>query len=136
MEKYRLDHDIKVLCVSAKSFPDGIMEAFDKLHSLLPVSAKRQFFGISRPNENGVIGYKAAAEELVQGEAGKAIHELFVIQGGEYISLVINDYLNDIPAIGNAFHQLIAHPDIDPYGYCVEWYFNEKDVRCMVKLKT
>ena len=29
---------------------------------------------------------------------------------------------------------LISQPDIDPNGYCLEWYLNDMDVRCMVRL--
>jgi hypothetical protein len=25
--------------------------------------------------------------------------------------------------------------DLDPEGYCVEWYFNDRDVKCMIRLK-
>ena len=46
----------------------------------------------------------------------------------------INNYMKDIPAIGNAFQQLTALPDIDAQGYCVEWYLNDKDVKCMVRI--
>jgi hypothetical protein len=30
---------------------------------------------------------------------------------------------------------LLTQPNIDPNGYCLEWYLNGKDVRCMVRLK-
>jgi len=62
METINLDKDINVLCVTAKSFPDGIMEAFDQLHSIVPIAQKGRQFGISRPNRNGEIIYKAALE--------------------------------------------------------------------------
>jgi len=136
IEKIRLDKDVNVLCVSVKSFPDGIMEAFQKLHALIPFSSKRVYYGISRPNEKGVIGYKAAIEIMDDEEAYKFGSESFVIPKGEYISLLIPDYLKSIPAIGDAFNHLTLQPGIDPEGYCIEWYFNENDVRCMVKLKT
>ena len=51
----------------AKSFPEGILEAHQTLHALVPYSQNRKYFGISRP-ENGNIVYKAAAEELIEGE--------------------------------------------------------------------
>ncbi len=43
--------------------------------------------------------------------------------------------MKDLPAIGNTFQQMIARPDIDPEGYCVEWYLSDKDVQCMVRLQ-
>lgn len=43
--------------------------------------------------------------------------------------------MDDIPAIGKAFKELLAIPGIDPEGACVEWYLSNKDVQCMVRLK-
>ena len=140
MEKFELDNDIPVLYVKADSFPDGIIEAHQKLHSLVPFSADRRYFGISRP-EDGVIIYKAAAEEINQGEAKKLSLETFVIKEGQYISITIKDYTRDVQSIGKAFQKLTSQPGIDPNGYCIEWYLPsgkpglpDKDVRCMIKL--
>lgn len=134
MEKFTLEDDIKVFCETAKSFPDGIMKAHQELHSIIPSSAERKYFGISRLNGKGIIIYKAAAEEIYQGEAEELGCEKFMIESGPYISLLIEDYLGDIQLIGKAFQLLTAYPGIDPEGYFIEWYLNEKDVRCMVKL--
>lgn len=139
MENFILDKDIRVFYITAKSFPDGIADAFHELHSLLPASQERILFGISRP-ENGVIVYRAAAEETTPGEAARLNLETLIIRKGQYISIVINDYRQDIQNIGKAFKILLAKPGIDPEGYCVEWYGepgrtgNDKDVRCMVRL--
>jgi hypothetical protein len=134
METTVFEKNIKVFYVNAKSFPDGIAEAHQKLHTLIPFSKDRKYFGISRP-ENGVIVYKAAAEEIKEGEAEKLNCDTLVLKKGDYISLIINDFMKDIPAIGKAFQKLLEQPDLDPQGYCVEWYFNGKDVKCMVRLK-
>ncbi len=134
METITLDNDIKVFFITAKSFPDGIMDAHKKLHALVPLSADRKFFGISRP-ENGVIAYKAAAEEINQGEAEKLNCDTIVLKKGKYISLTIKDYMKDIQSIGRAFKKLLSYPGLDPNGYCVEWYLNGKDVKCMIRLE-
>jgi len=134
MEKFTIEEDIKVFCETAKSFPDGIVKAHEELESIITCSKQRRYFGISSPNAKGIIIYKAAAEEIYQGEAEELGCEKFVIERGQYISLLIEDYIRDISAIGKAFHLLTGHPDIDPEGYCLEWYLNEKDVRCMVRL--
>jgi len=134
METINLDKDIKVLCVTAKSFPDGIMDAFDQLHSLVPIAEIGRQFGISQPNESGKIVYKAAMEEVHDGEAQLLGCEPFVIRKGKYIFLDRIDFMQDLQSIGTAFQKLISQPNIDPNGYCLEWYLNEKDVRCMVRL--
>lgn len=109
------------------------MAAHQKLHTLAPFSQERRYFGISRPEEKGNIVYRAAAEEKTEGEAAKLNCEELVIKKGQYTYMTINDYMNNIQKIGKAFNELTALPDIDPEGYCVEWYLNEKDVRCMVR---
>ncbi len=132
METITTDNDIKVFYHTATSFPDGVMAVWQKLHALVPPSDGRRFFGISRP-ENGVIIYKAAAEELWHGEAAKYHCETLVLRKGKYYSHDIPDFMNDLPAIGTTFRQLLSQPGIDPEGYCVELYMNDKDVRCMVR---
>jgi hypothetical protein len=134
MEKFIVEQDINVCCVTAASFPNGVMAAFNKLHELFPFSSGRRNFGLSRPNEKGEIIYKAAAEELSEGEAEQTGCERITIRKGEYISIMVHDYMQHIPAIGQAFAELIKVPGIDPEGYCVEWYLNDKDVRCTVRL--
>ncbi len=134
MEKYTLTGDIHVLCVTASSFPAGIMAAHKQLHAMIPFSKDRRYFGLSRPEGGGSIIYKAAAEELSSAEAVEGI-ERFTIAQGEYISIIITDYMKDLQGIGNAFQQLLAYPGIDlANGYCLEWYLSDKDVRCMVPL--
>jgi hypothetical protein len=134
MEKYELERDILVFCVRAKSYPDGIAQAHEQLHKLVPFSPKRNYFGISRP-ENGTIVYRAGAEELTEGEISKFRMEEFVLPKGEYIFKEVQDYRKDIPAIGCAFKELLKDSRIDPQGCCVEWYLNERTCRCMVRLQ-
>ena len=134
METKTVNKDIKVFYVTATSFPDGIKQAHEKLHSLIPFSKDRRYFGISRP-ENGIIIYRAAAEELNDREAESLNLDTLILKKGNYISLTINNYVKDIPAIGEAFKLLLSNRDIDPQAYCVEWYLSDKDVKCMVRLK-
>lgn len=133
MKTITFDKDITVMYVQASSFPNGVMAAHEKLHSIVPFSAERKYLGISRP-EDGAIQYKAGAEITKEGEAEQYKLGTLVLPKGDYVSITINDYMKDIPAIGQAFNQLTALPGIDPNGYCVEWYLNDKDVICMVRV--
>ena len=134
MEIIAIDQDIKVLYLPATSFPDGIKEAHEKLHSIIPFTNDRKYFGISRP-ENGTIKYKAAAEELNDDEAKSFNLETLILKKGNYITLTVHDFMKDIAAIDRAFKKLLSYPGLDPQGYCVEWYLNNKDVKCMIRLK-
>lgn len=135
METIKLDNDINVFYVTAKTFPEGIPEATKKLHQLFPFSKERNIFGLSRPEDNGHIVYRAAAEELNKGEAEKFNCPTLVIKKGNYRCITVDDFRKDIMSIDRAFKQLLTQPNLDPQGYCVEWYATDKDtVRCMIRL--
>ena len=134
METIHQQTDIKVFYVTASSYPEGVLDAHQKLHSIVPFSTERRYFGISRP-ENGPIIYRAATEETKDGEAESYNLETLVLNKGNYISLTVNNYLDDIEGIERAFQSILSHPNLDPNGYCVEWYFTDKDVKCMIRLE-
>ena len=135
MKPYFLNSDINVLCVTASSFPDGIMDAFDKLNSLVQSSTPRRVFGISYGSGNNNIVYKAAVEENSTDEATRLGCERFTIKKGEYTSEYIADFMDNIPAMGQAFREMCSDKRIERSGYCVEMYLNNnKDVLCAVRL--
>lgn len=134
MEKFTLNEDIKVMCVAAESFPDGIAAAHQKLDSIAPVAHDRRHFGISYGGENGKTIYKAAAEETADGEAEKLGLERFTIKSGEYVEETVENFMQNIPKVKETFQKLLAQPDVDPNGYCLEWYLSYRDMKCMVKL--
>ena len=135
MEKINLVHDIKVFYVTATSFPQGIGEATQKLHSLFPFSKERKIFGLSRPENNEEIIYRAAAQEMFEGEAEKLNCETLTIPKGTYIAISVNDFRKDVMSIDRAFQQLLKQQNLDPQGYCVEQYATDKEaVTCMIRL--
>lgn len=137
MEIRNISTDIPVLFIRAKSFPEGVIEAYEKLHSLIPDPEERTYFGISHPDETGNIIYKACTEEFSEDEAEKYSCERFTIRKGKYYSIIIENHRNDPRSIGAVFQQLLHQPGIDPQGYCLEFYtyYMDPDVICMVGLK-
>jgi predicted transcriptional regulator YdeE len=135
MEMYKLNKDIEVFFVKAPSFPAGVMAAYDKLHALLPPEDKRMLYGISHSSKSGEIIYLAAAEAKKPNEGSLYGCESFVIRKGNYTSEIIKDFMKNLPLIGETFQKMLQHPQLDPNGYCVEVYFNESDVQCLVKLQ-
>ena len=133
MEKYFLKEDVDVFYITAVSFPDGIMDAHQKLQSLLPSTRGRNFFGISYPDKTGTIIYKAAVEESYPGEAEKYGCKTFVIPKGEYISTLLTDWQKDKTIISRTFKKLLSDPKIDKNGFCLEMYLSENEMRCLVK---
>ncbi len=135
MEYFNLDSDSIVFCVTATTFPEGVLAAHKTLHSFISHDPNRKYYGISYSDKKGKIVYKAAATELITNELRKHSLELFTIKKGAYICITVINFRNAIHKIGDSFASLLLHPDIDPNGYCLEWYFNQEDCKCMVKLK-
>jgi predicted transcriptional regulator YdeE len=134
MEKYNLPENIKVFCATAKSFPEGIQEAFITLDKMLSKEG-RTFYGISYKNETGGIVYKAAVSESFEGEAEQYGFETFVINKGEYLTETIADWMRHIEVIGRTFEKLLEEPEYDESYPCVEWYKSDKELMCMVRTK-
>src|SRR5436190_2138743 len=107
MEKYKLEKDVKIMCLPVPNFPNGIQQAFDELWQRLPRINNRNFYGISYGNEAGDIIYKSAAEEMEEGEAEKFGYEPFTITKGEYLIETIKNWRNQIPTIGETFTQMV-----------------------------
>ena len=135
MNRYNLEHSVHLICIKASSFPDGVAAAHEQLHKVVPFSKDRRNFSVSCPNKTGEIIYKAGAEELYEGEAVALGYETAKVEPGIYDFIDIENYMSDVSKIGLAFNELLKSPEIDPEGQCVEFYLNEHDVRCMVKLK-
>ncbi|MEO8512526.1 MAG: transcriptional regulator [Ignavibacteria bacterium] len=135
MEIHKIKSDIRIMCVQAESFPLGIGGAYTKLRSLLADPDNRKFFGISNPDENGNIIYKAAAEEYYPGESEALGLESFTIKKGDYISETLINWKKDELQVSKVFQQLLQDKRIDPNGYCLEIYMNENDMMCLVPLE-
>ena len=136
MENLTIEKDKSVIICQASSFPDGIMAAFQQLHSKEPDAFKRTTYGISRP-EGGMdhIIYKAAVDEAYEGEGRSLGFDTVTIPAGNYKSLTIKDFMKDPKAIGSAFTELLKTPALDPEGFCLEIYKNDQEVICAVPLK-
>ncbi len=128
-EIFILDEPIKIFCVNADSFPEGVMKAHQTLHGIASFNPGRRFFGISWGKQS--ITYKAGATELHPGELNKKGLEEFTVRKGKYLAVMLNDFNQ----IKDVFARLIEDTRIDPNGYCVEMYLDMDKVRCMVTLK-
>ncbi|GAB4093586.1 hypothetical protein GCM10028786_25130 [Flaviaesturariibacter terrae] len=135
MNTVTLERDMLLMYIDVPSFPDGIPAAQARLRALVPELRERSYFGISRP-EAAVIRYRAAAEELVAGEAASLGLPTLLLRSGLYVSCFVPRFAEDISVIGRTFRELLQRPDIDPDGYCVEWYGADgQNVSCMLRLK-
>ena len=135
MEPFSFDKDVEVLAVEAESFPNDIQKAHESLHAMLPAITDRRTFGISWGSPTGEIRYLAAADIMDSSERTLPGTKTFTIKKGPYHSVLIHDFMNNISAIGQSFNQLLKTEKLDPQGYCLEWYLDDKDVRCMVLVR-
>lgn len=135
MDIITMERDVVAVYMTAASFPDGILDAHQRLHRIVPFSTERRYYGISRPEKGGDIVYRSAAEILSPNEPEQFNLPTIVLKKGRYRRIIIENYIHDLPSIGKAFDAMLAHPDIDPKGYCLEWYITGKDVHCMVRLQ-
>lgn len=135
MEHYTLLEDLHIMCVTARSFPDGIMEAFATLEKKLPQAiCERPFFGISKPNAQGTIVYKAGVEAVEMAEGNQYGLETFTLPKGTYLTETLHDFRDNMALIGATFQRLLDTPLLDPSSHCIEWYKGADDVMLMVKL--
>ncbi len=134
MDSFNLSEDIKVMYIPATHFPEGVERAHIQLHAMFTEKSGRRFFGISCPDKDGEIIYKAAADEMESGEAERLGLKTFVIKKGNFHSFFIKDFMQDVGNIREAFKILLAQNDVDPNGYCLEWYIGDADVKCMVPI--
>lgn len=134
MDSFTFQKDVPVVCLNATSFPDGIAATHDALRAKLPANEHRHFYGISWPDENGKIIYKAAAT-IEEGD-GNALDNLerFTIRNGPYNSFYLSDFRDHPDSIRKAFELLLEQHEVAPDGYCLEWYINDRDVKCLVPL--
>jgi len=131
MELLLIQENIRVYYVEAHAFPEGIAAAFERLFSEFPEHETRRVFGISRP-EKGKIVYRAAVE--ISGSEAFSPTQIMVIPQGKYRVISVPNYQQNLNQVGLAFQSLTAQPDIDPNGYCLEYYQGASDVLCMVRL--
>lgn len=132
MDSYTFQEDLIVACVTSPNGIEGADDAMATLRSLLSPHERRQFFGIYWPGVDGGT-YKAAAT-LTESDSVKQGLGAFTIKNGPYNSFYIKDYKSQPDAVVKAFDMLRNQHEVDPDGYCLEWFVNENDVKCMVPL--
>jgi predicted transcriptional regulator YdeE len=135
MEKYVLENDVKVFGIEVKTFPAGIGEAFDELIRKTGDGAgARNYYGVSSMNNDGKIMYKAVAEERYEGEASKYNYDESTIEKGEYLFEALKDWRNNTACIKDIFYAMMNDDRIDKTKPCIEWYKDDDEMYCMVKM--
>jgi hypothetical protein len=127
---FYFEKEILVRCVKADVFPDGIEAAQAELHNITEPNSARRYFGISWGSPEGIKYYAAA--EILPGEGHTQNDQIITLRKGPYASQLVKNYMENVDSLGKTFNVLLHHPDLDPNGYCLEYYLNLEDVQCMV----
>ena len=132
MEKYNLTNDVKVFGLPVKTFPSGVAEAF---HELIKKTGdeSRAYYGISE-FKGGTMVYYAAAEEKFDGEAEKYNCERLKIEKGEYLASTILEWTKKTDCIKDVFTELIQVSRVNKTKPAIEWYKDDNELMCMVKM--
>ena len=134
VEKHIVKNDIKVLCKLIPTFPDGIQEGFDELAERFG-KKDNGFYGISYMDENGKIIYYVAISISLIDQAAKKEYESFTIPKGDYLSVTMVDWMSKTDEMKDIFGDLMQDPRFDDSVPCIEWYENDKEMQCWVKMK-
>ena len=134
METITMYHDIRVYYVKKNTSSISLPEAYQELIKNIPFARERMYYGILVPR-NGCLCYRLAVEQLTINENRDLNLALHIIKRGVYISSIVRNYLQDIMEIERVFQRLLSEPGLDGDENRVEWYFNGKDVACMIRLK-
>lgn len=133
MEKFHLKDDLNVFGVQVKTFPLGIGEAFDGLIGRLPEGLNRAYYGISYITDKGVV-YLAVTAERFEGEAEQYQYQRFRIAKGNYRTVTVNDWSKKTDKIKDVFREMLKDDCPDENSPCVEWYKDDQEMICMVRI--
>ena len=136
METYTLKNDIEAFGFKVKTFPNGIGDAFDKLIEMVPEGLNRSYYGISYMTPDNEVVYIAAVEEKNKGEAERNKCDRYTIEQGKYIAVTVKDWRQKTDTIKDVFHAMMNEKNIDHSKPCVEWYKNDDEMLCMLKVNS
>ncbi|MEQ9378178.1 MAG: hypothetical protein RIG68_23510 [Imperialibacter sp.] len=133
MDIINIASDLRVFGQAVPTFPEGISEAFDALVEKTPGGFSRPFYGLSKMNKNGV-NYFATALETLPGEGKQLGYEEFTIAKGSYVAVTLKHWRSRLTEIPATFGALMGAEGLDPTHWAVEWYKNDTEMVCMMRL--
>jgi len=136
METFVIKKNIEAFGFQVKTFPKGIGEAFDSLIEMVPEGLNRSYYGISYMTPDNKPVYIAAVEEKNKGEAERNKCERVTIEQGKYLAVSVKDWRKKTDTIRDVFHEMMNEKNIDHSKPCVEWYKNDNEMLCMLKLNS
>lgn len=134
METYQLNKDIQIFCLVVPGFPNGIQAAFDELEKAVPAAIPRSYYAVSWLDEQHKVVYNAAVA-TDNWDGSKFGYETYAIPRGRYLSVVIKEWRSHLQSIGETFKAMMKDPRADCTFPCVEWYKDDEEMSCWVRMK-
>lgn len=134
MKEIKIESDLQLICVRAKSFPQGIEESFKVLESKVPGKKGRECYGIYEENDSGIT-YRAGMLKEAGNEDVIYRLENYTIKKGKYLGVTIYNWKDNIPKIGQTFDKMAEDQRVEKNSPSIEVYKGLKDVICMMKMK-
>jgi len=128
-----IPQDFTVFGHQVMSFPNGIAEAFDSIVDRVPDGFARSFYGLSKMDGSRVV-YLATAIEQTTGEGRRLGYDTHVIKKGKYVAVTIKNWRSNVNLIQTIFESLMNIPGLDPNHWAVEWYKNDNEMDCMLRM--
>ena len=135
MKEINLESDLKLICVRAKSFPQGIEESFKTLVSKIPTQKERGCYGIYEESKNGIT-YRAGMLKKSEDEDVKYELENYIVKKGNYLGVTINNWKSNIDKIGQTFDEMAKDDRVEKNSPSIEVYKGLDDMICMMKMKS
>jgi predicted transcriptional regulator YdeE len=133
MEVIQISDDIRAMGFQVRSFPHGIGEAFEALADKIDDGLNRAYFGIAYMSATNEPIYQAAAEILEAGEPTQYHLETYIIEKGNYLAATLRDWHKNIHKIKEIFTEITRDSRVRN-SPCIEWYKDDDEMICMVKL--
>ncbi|MBX7124765.1 MAG: hypothetical protein K1X47_03665 [Cyclobacteriaceae bacterium] len=129
MKKHTLKQSLALIGWEVTTFPNGITEAFDRLMKTAPDGMQRDYYGVSRM-ESGKIRYWVMTSDT--GAWPKGTFVRITVPAGDYAIAELKDWRHKLDQVSGLFDQLLM--EVKPSGpvYCLEWYFAQDAMWCMV----
>jgi len=133
-KEINLESDLDLICVRAKSFPQGIEDAFTTLENKIPTRKDRECYGIYEKNQDGVT-YRAAMLKKSDDEDVRYSLENYTMRRGKFLGVKINNWKNNMEKIGRTFDEMFEDERVEKNSPSIEAYKGMNDVICMVRIK-
>ncbi|MDH7490352.1 MAG: hypothetical protein QHH80_12720 [Anaerolineae bacterium] len=125
--------DLLLAACKARSFPDGIKDAWDRLEARMPSLKGRHFYGLT-VCEGGELVYYAAVQVAGEDEAAALGFPLLRVRGGRCARVKLLDWPHHVDEIGAVFDELMRNFPMAPDAPTVEYYRSESELHLLVPL--